>query len=80
LPLRNLHFDVPVFSDPAQHPLLWAEEALSMPVPLVKRWTKRYGTERALELARNALVEPDLCRCASCAASARTSSARSRAA
>lgn len=60
LPLRNLHLDVPVFSDPAQHPLLWAEEALSMPVPLMKRWTKRYGAERALALAQNALVEPDL--------------------
>jgi 16S rRNA (cytosine967-C5)-methyltransferase len=60
LPLRNVHFDVPVFSDPAQHPLLWAEEALSMPVPLVKRWTKRYGEARALELAQNALVEPEL--------------------
>jgi 16S rRNA (cytosine967-C5)-methyltransferase len=60
LPLRNVHLDVPVFSDPALHPLLWAEEALSMPVPLMKRWVKRYGKEHALEMARNALVEPDL--------------------
>lgn len=60
LPLRHVYFDVPVFSDPAQHPLLWAEEALSMPVPLVKRWIKRYGTERAFDLARQALLEPDL--------------------
>ena len=60
LPLRNLHLDSAVFSDPKIHPLLWAEEALSMPVPLVKRWSKRYGSEKALELARNALVEPDL--------------------
>lgn len=60
VPLRNLHLDVPVFSDPALHPLLFAEEALSMPVALMKRWMKRYGAERALALATNALVEPDL--------------------
>jgi 16S rRNA (cytosine967-C5)-methyltransferase len=60
IPLRDLHFSVPVFHDPLAHPLLWAEEALSMPVPLVKRWLKRYGNERAFDLARIALVEPDL--------------------
>lgn len=60
LPGRDLHFTVPVFHDPAQHPLLWAEEALSMPVPLLKRWVKRYGEERAFALARAALEEPDL--------------------
>lgn len=60
LPLRDWHFTVPVFHDPAVHPLLWAEEALSMPVPLTKRWIKRYGEARAFELATDALVEPDL--------------------
>jgi 16S rRNA (cytosine967-C5)-methyltransferase len=60
LPLRNVHLEVPVFHDPAQHPLLWAEEALSMPVALMKRWVRRYGEERAFELARDALEEPDI--------------------
>jgi 16S rRNA (cytosine967-C5)-methyltransferase len=60
LPLRNVHLETPVFQDPAQHPLLWAEEALSMPVPLMKRWIRRYGEERAFELARDALEEPDI--------------------
>lgn len=54
---RDLHLSEPVFSDPAQHPYLWAEEAYSMPAPLIKRWTKRYGEERARELARSALDE-----------------------
>lgn len=57
---RDLHLSLPVFADPAQHPFLWAEDALSMPAPLVKRWAKRYGRERALELARSALEEPPL--------------------
>jgi 16S rRNA (cytosine967-C5)-methyltransferase len=60
LPLRNVHLEVPVFHDPVQHPLLWAEEALSMPVALMKRWVRRYGEERAFEIARDALEEPDI--------------------
>lgn len=48
----------PVFRDPEQHPLLWVEDALSLPAPLAKRWQKRHGTERMHELARQALVEP----------------------
>jgi 16S rRNA (cytosine967-C5)-methyltransferase len=60
LVLAPFHLDVPVFHDPAEHPLLWCEEALSMPVALVKRWTKRWGRERATALARGALEEPDL--------------------
>ena len=60
LPLRELHLDMPVFHDPAEHPLLWAEDALSMPVTLMRRWLKRYGEERAFELAFGALEEPDL--------------------
>ncbi|MBI5363514.1 MAG: hypothetical protein HZA53_10080 [Planctomycetes bacterium] len=60
LPLRDLAFANSVFHDPKEHPLLWAEEALSMPVPIMKRWLKRYGEERAFGLARGALEEPDL--------------------
>ncbi|MBL8858478.1 MAG: hypothetical protein JNL28_08250 [Planctomycetes bacterium] len=60
VPLRDLHLEIPVFNDPAQHPLLWAEDALSMPVALMKRWYKRYGTEQANALALAALEEPDL--------------------
>jgi 16S rRNA (cytosine967-C5)-methyltransferase len=60
LALRDVNVTIPVFSDPAQHPLLWAEEALSMPVALVKRWVRRYGEERAFQIARDALEEPDL--------------------
>ena len=57
---RELHLEPVVFADPKEHPLLWAEDALSMPAPLMKRWTKRHGEEQALELARIALEEPDL--------------------
>lgn len=60
LELRNLHLDAPVFHDPAEHPLLWAEDALSMPAPLLKRWIARYGEATAYELARRALEEPAL--------------------
>lgn len=60
LELTPWHLETAVFVDRSQHPLVWAEEALGMPVALVKRWTKRYGSERAVELARIALVEPDL--------------------
>ncbi|MCA9753131.1 MAG: hypothetical protein KC591_13130, partial [Gemmatimonadetes bacterium] len=38
----------------------WAEDALSMPAPLYKRWRKHHGEERAEELARLALEEPTL--------------------
>lgn len=58
--LRPASFAQPIFHDPKLHPLLWAEDALSMPVPLMKRWLKRYGEERAFELARGALLVPDL--------------------
>jgi 16S rRNA (cytosine967-C5)-methyltransferase len=60
LPLRDVHFTVPVFHDPREHPLLWIEEALSLPVALAKRWTKRYGEETTRALALLALAEPDL--------------------
>jgi 16S rRNA (cytosine967-C5)-methyltransferase len=60
LPLRELHIAEPVFHDPREHLFLWMEEALSIPVALAKRWVKRYGEERAKELAILALREPDL--------------------
>lgn len=60
LPLRELHLSEPLFLDPGEHPLLWIEEALSIPAPLARGWVRRYGWERACELARGALVEPDL--------------------
>ena len=60
LPLRDLHLAEAAFADPSEHPLLWAEDALSMPAALMKRWIRRYGEPRAFELALGALVEPDL--------------------
>lgn len=60
LPLTDLHFETAVFSGRDEHWLLWAEEALSLPVPLGRRWEKRFGRERSEELARAMLVEPDL--------------------
>lgn len=60
LPLREVHLAGLVFPDPAEHPLLWAESALSMPAQLIRRWTSRHGEARALALARGALVEPPL--------------------
>ncbi len=60
LELRNAHMRDAVFQDPAVHPLLWAEDALSMPAPLLKRFVARFGEERAFGLARFALEEPPL--------------------
>lgn len=60
LPGRELHLCEPIFSDPSEHLALWVEQALSIPAPLYKRWDKRYGKERALELARAALRAPCL--------------------
>lgn len=56
----NWYFDIPVFRSHDLHPLLWAEDALSMPAPILKGWSERYGWESALELARFALEEPPL--------------------
>ena len=55
-----LSFDQDVFRDPAEHPLLWAEDALSMPSSLMKRWTRRHGRETAERLALFFLEEPPL--------------------
>ncbi len=64
-PRRNLigadrHVDATVFRDPNEHPLLWAEDALSMPAPILKRWIERFGEPEAQRLARAALLEPPL--------------------
>ena len=66
LELRN-GLREPVFHDPNEHPLLWAEEALSMPVALIKRWSARFGEARATTW-RAPRSRSRRCRCASCAA------------
>ena len=55
------HFESPLFRDPKTHPFLWAEDALSMPAGLVKRWAKRHGQTRAFALARRFLSEDEQC-------------------
>ena len=60
---REVSFDEPVFKDPSEHPLLWFEDALSIPANLMKRWVERYGEERARELALTAMTEPRLSLC-----------------
>jgi 16S rRNA (cytosine967-C5)-methyltransferase len=57
---RALSLAEPVFRDPREHPLLWAEDALSMPAAITKRWTARFGPEPARALAEWALEEPPL--------------------
>lgn len=57
---RDLHLLRPVFRDPEVHPLLWAEDALSIPASLLKRWTKRWGREETEQLARTFLEPPPL--------------------
>lgn len=57
---RPWHLEKPVFRDPEVHPSLWAEDALSIPAALYKRWTKRYGLEEAHRLASLALDESAL--------------------
>lgn len=60
VPLADLHFDAPVFADPLAHWLLWAEQALSLPVPIGRRWRNRHGEERAALLARAMILSPDV--------------------
>lgn len=57
---RDLRFEFPVFRDPEVHPHLWAEDALSLPSALHKRWTQRMGRGEADRLALLALEEPPL--------------------
>jgi 16S rRNA (cytosine967-C5)-methyltransferase len=47
-----------IFRDPQEHPFLWAEDALSMPSAVIKRWAARHGQEQAFTLADLALREP----------------------
>lgn len=54
------HLEFPAFRDPEEHLHLWAEDALSVPAPLHKRWTAAWGRERADELARIATEESPL--------------------
>ncbi|MFT4710175.1 MAG: 16S rRNA C967 or C1407 C5-methylase (RsmB/RsmF family) [Bacteroidia bacterium] len=56
----NWHLEEPLYPDPKEHPLLWIEEALSIPSVLAKRWVKRYGFERTVELAKYFSAEPAL--------------------
>lgn len=58
VPFTDLHFTRAVFADPVAHRLLWAEQALSLAVPIGRRWTNRYGAERAEEYARASLLAP----------------------
>jgi len=60
LPRTGRYFVEPVFPDPVEHPLLWMEGALSLPAGLARRWSRRYGEERARSLALSSLLEPDL--------------------
>lgn len=57
---RDVHFDFPLFRDREVHPHLWAEDALSIPNALHKKWTQRYTLEEADEMARAAQEEPAL--------------------
>ncbi|MFT7670731.1 MAG: 16S rRNA (cytosine967-C5)-methyltransferase [Planctomycetota bacterium] len=57
---RNWSFNEPIFHDPEEHYFLWAEDALSLPATLFKSWHKRYGKEKALELANACLEDPHL--------------------
>ncbi len=57
---RDIHFDFPLFRDPEVHPHLWAEDALSIPNALHKKWSQRYGMEEAHAMARAAQEEPAL--------------------
>lgn len=57
---RDWHLGQPIFHNPEEHPFLWAEDALSIPAALMKRWEKRLGVEAARELGRCFIDEPDL--------------------
>lgn len=57
---RDVHFDGPVFRHPDKHPHLWAEDVLSIPSSLHKKWSSRFGFEGANQLAARCLEEPKL--------------------
>ena len=56
----NWHMEEALYPDPEEHPLLWIEESLSIPSVLAKRWVKRHGFGRAVELAKYFSSEPAL--------------------
>jgi len=56
----NWSFAIDAFRCPEHHPLLWFEDALSMPAALAKGWVQRLGEDAAIELALQALDEPPL--------------------
>lgn len=56
----NWHLEEALYPDPEVHPLMWIEEALSIPSVLAKRWVKRHGFERTVELAKYFSAEPAL--------------------
>jgi len=54
----GFHLDRVLFRDPADHPFLWMEDALSIPARMAKRWVRRMGRETTEDLARLFLQEP----------------------
>ncbi|MCY2959801.1 MAG: hypothetical protein NTY35_06510 [Planctomycetota bacterium] len=60
VPVADIHFEQAVFADPVAHWLLWAEQALSLPVPIGRRWRNRLGAETAEGLARSMIEPPDV--------------------
>ncbi len=59
VPLADIHFEKAVFADPIAHWLVWAEQALNMPVPIGRRWRNRLGDETAARLALASLLAPN---------------------
>jgi len=60
VPLADIHFEQPIFADPGAHWLVWAEQALSLPVSIGRRWRNRYGNDLAEQLARSSILPPDV--------------------
>jgi len=60
IPGRPWHLTEPFLRDPAEHPFLWAEDALNIPARMMKRWVKRHGEDAARELAMLFLDEGPL--------------------
>jgi 16S rRNA (cytosine967-C5)-methyltransferase len=60
IPGSKWHFEEPVLRDPERDPNLWLEDAYSLPANLGRRWLKRYGLERTIELGRHFSAEPPL--------------------
>lgn len=58
VPLANIHFEKAIFGDPVAHWLVWAEQALNLPVPIARRWRNRLGDETAARMALASLLAP----------------------